>query len=215
MSTRTANKYEDVVFRMCGKEYETQEHAIPKLKQKNPKKPHTKHSQNTSSCRIQRRWRKLPQKSRWSYDHFTHTHTHTWYDAVCVFSPGVSPLARKVLLPPDLDLGKCLLAQQTDRRKEFEELTKMNPATDNPTLLSLVWNVIPLLATHKTLNTNLAIRHTPKSKGALLLLKNKVQFKLWNRKGDLLIASTYGNWFHFLQYIIKTDMTVLNWFCVV
>ena len=94
----------------------------------------------------------------------------------------MSTLVSKDHLPPDLDvtLGKWLLAQQDDRRKEFEMLTEMNLAPDNPALLSHVRKVILPPATHNTVKNNLAVRGTPQSKEALSLLNNKVPVTLWN-----------------------------------
>ena len=116
---------------------------------------------------------------------------------------GVSLLVAKDDLPPDLDttLGKWLLAQQRDRRKEFETLKKLDLDPDNPTLISHVRNVILPPATHKTIKLNLGARETPQSKAALSILKNKVtwgyQQKFWNRKIDLQIARTNSNSFDF------------------
>ena len=79
-------------------------------------------------------------------------------------------------LSPDLDvtLGKWLLAQRQETRREFEMLTKMYPAPDNPALLSHLRKVILPPAKHKTFKMNYVVRETPQSRAALSILKNKV-----------------------------------------
>ena len=126
------------------------------------------------------------------------------YDVYCVILV-MSSLVSEDDLPPDLDvtLGKWLHAQRQETRKEFEMLTKMYPAPDDPALLSHVRKVILPPATHKIIKMNNAVRDTPQSEAALSILKNKVlwfnQLKIWNLTGALLVTSTNDNWFSLIH----------------